>query len=79
MSKLREIIDDVKNVDRIFFRPIQETGLTKKLDIARRKDEINLNKYLDNEVKYETNYERLGLDVEGKDVLTPFKDLTIYY
>ena len=79
MSKLREIIDDVKNVDRIFFRPMVEDGLTKKLDIARRKDEINLNKYLDNEVKYETNYERLGLDAEGKDVLTPFKDLTIYY
>lgn len=79
MVKLREIINEVKNVDRIFLRPLVETGLTKKLDIARRKDEIDLNKYLDNEVKIETNYERLGLDEKGIDVLTPYKDLTIYY
>lgn len=77
-DKLRDIINNIK-IDRIFFRRKHETGLTRKLDIARRTDEINLNKYLDNEVVFKVDYERLGLDEKGKDVYTPYNDLTIYY
>lgn len=79
MVKLREIINEVKDVDRIFLRPLVETGLTKKLDIARRKDEIDLNKYLDHDVVFQVNHECLGLDEHGKEVLTPYNDLIIYY
>ena len=79
MVKLREIINEVKDVDRIFLRPLVETGLTKKLDIARRKDEIDFNKYLDHDVVFQVNYECLGLDELGKKVYTPYNDLIIYY
>lgn len=79
MVKLREIINEVKDVDRIFLRPLVETGLTKKLDIARRKDEIDFNKYLDHDVVFQVNHECLGLDENGKEVYTPYNDLIIYY
>lgn len=80
MNTLKDIIDTIKNVDRIYLKPKRDDRVfATDLSLARRKDEIDLNKYLDNEAVFKVNYECLGLDELGKKVYTPYNDLIIYY
>lgn len=79
MEKLRDIINNIE-IDRIFLKPKKDNRIfANDLSLARRKDEINLNKYLDHDVIFQVNHECLGLDEHGKEVLTPYNDLIIYY
>lgn len=79
MEKLRDIINNIE-IDRIFLKPKKDNRIfANDLSLARRKDEINLNKYLDHDVVFQVNHECLGLDEHGKEVFTPYNDLIIYY